>query len=82
MSKSQNAWRCTRTTPCSGSVVYTVEINDMIYESSFYTVSAHRTKAGAVRSMQNIKTEKFMGEFWDTEQEWSAFRYGKLCIQE
>lgn len=66
----------------AGSVVYTVQFNDMIYESSFYTVSIHKTKAGAVRAMQKLKTEMFMGEFWNMEQEWSAFRYGKLRIQE
>jgi hypothetical protein len=54
----------------------------MIYESSFYTVSIHRTKHGAVRAMQKLKTEMFMGEFWSMEQEWSAFRFGKLRIQE
>jgi hypothetical protein len=82
MEKSQRAGRASDSSPAACSVVYTVEFNDMIYESSFYTVSIHRTKHGAVRAMQKLKTEMFMGEFWSMEQEWSAFRFGKLRIQE
>jgi len=66
----------------AGTFVYTVEFNEMIHESMFYTISAHRTKVGAVKAMQKFKTERFMDEFWYMTQPWCAFRYGKLCIQE
>lgn len=66
----------------AGSVVYTVLLCPMIYESSYHTVSIHRTKAGAVRAMQKLKAEMFTGPDWEYDEEYTYFKYGKLQIQE
>ncbi len=42
----------------SKECIYKFEYNDMIYESSSYTISVHKTREGAERAMSNHKKEK------------------------
>jgi len=71
-----------RKSECSGLVAYTVLLNPMIYESSYQTVSIHRTKAGAVRAMQKLKTEMWASYEWEWNEEFTDFKYGKIEIKE
>ena len=59
-------------------VVYAVLFCDCIYESSFATISLHRTKEGAAIAMRNLKKEVFYGDGWFDE--FCGFRYGKKFI--
>jgi len=60
-------------------VVYSVLICDCIFESSFATVSLHRTKRGAVKAMNRLKKEYFYDyPFYD----YMRLRYGKQEIGE
>jgi hypothetical protein len=53
--------------------VYQFIYTDSIYESAMYTVSLHKTKAGAYKAMRDFLLKDY--------NEWREFeiRYGKSC---
>ena len=65
--------------------VYGVLYNSFVMESTYKTISLHKTKKGASKAMTKLKSKIFYKKDFDTdkfEEEWQKFGYKIYIIED